>query len=168
MWLAKHSSRARPNRPVGEFVIVSRLSAGAEVVWRHAVSPAGVNREFRPLLRMTFPAGTTDLTAEWRPGERLCRSWLLAAGLLPVEYDDLSFADVEPGRRFLERSSLFTQRLWEHERIVEPLAHGCCVTDRLRFVPRLPWLAVLYGPLFEAIFRWRHRNLRRLFGEAAA
>ena len=75
-------------------------------MWRHAVSPAGVNRELRPLLRMTFPRGTSDLTAGWRPGERRFRSWLLVAGIVPVEYDDVVFEAVEPGRRFLERADL--------------------------------------------------------------
>ena len=136
-------------------------------MWRHAVSPSGVNREFRPLLRMTFPSGISDLTAASRPGKRLFRSWLLLAGVVPIEYDDIVFEEVEPGRRFLERSSLFTQRVWEHERIIKPASQGCRVTDRVRFVPRLPLLAALYRPVFNAVFRWRHRNLRALFGEAA-
>lgn len=115
---------------------------------------------------MTFPPDISDLTAGWRPGKRLFRSWLLVAGLVPVDYDDVVFAEVEPGRRFLERSSLLTQRLWEHERVIEPAPHGCRVTDRVRFVPRAPWLSALYGPVFRALFRWRHHNLRRIFGEA--
>jgi hypothetical protein len=151
--------------PLGEFIVSSALSADAAVVWRHAVSPAGVNRELRPLLRMTFPPGTGDLTAGWRPGERRFRSWLLAGGLIPVEFDDLAFAEVEPGRRFLERSSLLTQRVWEHERTVEPAAGGCRVTDRVRFEPRLRRLPVPWGAVFGAVFRWRHRRLRALFGE---
>ena len=144
------------------------LSAAPEILWIHAVSPAGVNRELRPLLRMTFPPGVSDLTASWRPGERLFRSWLLLGGLLPVEYDDVAFSEVEPGRRFLELSSLLSQRVWAHERIIEPASHGCRLTDRVRFVPRVPWLASSYAPVFKAVFRLRHRNLRRLFGEAAA
>jgi hypothetical protein len=117
---------------------------------------------------MTFPSGISDLTAASQPGKRLFRSWLLLAGVVPIEYDDIVFEEVEPGRRFLERSSLFTQRVWEHERIIEPASQGCRVTDRVRFVPRLPWLAALYRPVFNAVFRWRHRNLRALFGEATA
>lgn len=117
---------------------------------------------------MTFPSGISDLTAASRPGERLCRSWLLLAGVVPIEYDDIVFEEVEPGRRFLERSALFTQRVWEHERTIESASNGCRITDRVRFVPRLPWLAALYGQVFKAVFRWRHRNLRRLFGEAGA
>jgi hypothetical protein len=116
---------------------------------------------------MTFPPGISDLTASWKPGERLFRSWLLLVGLLPLDYDDVSFLEIEPGRRFLERSSLFSQQLWEHERVIEPESHGCRITDRIHFEPRLPWLAFLYAPLFQAVFRLRHRNLRKLFGAAA-
>lgn len=152
---------------MGEFSVSSRLLASPEIVWAQATSPAGVNREFRPLLRMTFPPGIRDLTAAREPGERLFRSWLVLGGVLPVEYDDVSFAEVEPGVRFLERSSMLSQRVWEHERVIEPDPHGCRVTDRVRFVPRFPWLARLYAPLFRAVFRLRHRNLRRMFGEAS-
>jgi ligand-binding SRPBCC domain-containing protein len=153
---------------MGEFVVSSRLAAEPEVVWRHAVSPAGVNRELRPVLRMIFPPGITDLTASWEPGRCLFRSWLLLGCLLPIEYDDVVFEEVESGRRFLERSALLTQRVWEHERIIEGASPGCRVTDRVRFVPRLPCLTKLYGLVFHAVFRWRHRSLRGVFGEAAA
>ncbi len=149
-----------------EFAIASRLGAAPEVLWRHAMSPAGVNQEFRPFLRMTFPRDVQDLSAAWKPGERLCRSWMLLAGVIPIEYDDLVFEEIEPGRRLLERSSLLTQRVWEHERTLEPTPGGCRIHDRVRFVPRLRWLAWFYAPVFRAVFRWRHRNLRRLFREA--
>ncbi len=129
------------------------------------MSPEGVNRELRPLLRMTFPSDVSDLAA-LRPGARPLRSWLLLGGLLPVEYDDVVFEELEPGRRFLERSSLLTQRLWEHERIIEPDGTGSLLTDRVLFVPRLPWLAAVHRPVFHAVFAWRHRNLRRLFGSS--
>ncbi len=150
------------------FSVSSNLATEAETLWRHAVSPEGVNRELMPLIRMTFPAGVEDLTDSWRPGARRFRSWLLAAGWVPVEYDDVVFEEVEPGQRFLERSSLFSQRVWEHERILEPVPRGCRITDRIRFVPRLAFLGWLYRPVFEAVFRWRHRRLRALFGEAAS
>jgi ligand-binding SRPBCC domain-containing protein len=153
----------RRRLPLVEFSIASTLSASAETLWSHAVSPEGVNREFRPLLRMTFPPNIGDLTDSWRPGRRLFRSWLLLGGLLPVDYDDVAFAEVDPGRRFLERSSLLSARVWEHERVIEPVSRGCRLTDRVRFAPRLSWLAPLYRLVFRAVFRLRHRNLRRLF-----
>ncbi len=149
------------------FEISSRLRAQPAAVWRHATSPAGVNREFRPLLRMTFPAGFTDLAQGWRPGERLFRSWLLLGGFLPVEYDDLTLVEVEPGRRFLERSSLLSQRVWEHERVVEACDGGSRITDRLRFAPRVALFGPVYERVFRLVFALRHRNLRRLFGDAS-
>ena len=124
-----------------------------------------MNSEFRPFLRMTFPAGTSDLTAGWQPGKKLLRSWILLLGVVPIEYDDLAFEEVEPGRRFLERSVLLTQRLWEHERIIEQSSSGSRVTDRVSFTPRLPWLGPFNSRIFKAVFRWRHRNLRKHFGE---
>jgi len=151
-----------------ELVASSTLAADPEAVWRHAVSPAGVNRELWPWLRMTFPADIGDLTRGWQPGELRFRSWLLLLGVLPVEYDDLGFAEVDAGRRFLERSRLATQALWEHERVVEPASGGARLTDRVRFVPRLRALAPVHAPVFQAVFWWRHRRLRALFGVPAS
>ena len=147
-----------------QFERSSSLRERPDVVWRHATSPAGVNRELRPLLTMTFPPDVEDLVAAAEPGKKAFRSWLLLGGILPVEYDDVTFVEVEPGRRFLERSRLLSQRVWEHERIVEPEGEGCRLTDRLGFEPRIPGTGALYAPIFRLVFRVRHRNLRRLFG----
>ena len=146
------------------FSAASELRASPEAVWEHATDPAGVNRELRPLLRMTFPKTGESLVEIWKPGERLFRSWILLGGVLPVEYDDVTIMELEPGRRFLERSPMLSQKLWQHERIVEPVAGGCRITDRLRFVPRIPALGSIYGFFFRLVFRLRHRNLRRAFG----
>ncbi len=146
-----------------EFSQSSVLSATPDTVWRHAVNPDGINSEFRPFLRMTFPAGVGDLVDNWQPGRRLFRSWILLAGVLPVEYDDIVMEEVEPGRRFLERSSMFMQRVWEHERVIEPVGRGCRITDRVCFTPRVPGTGLLFLPVFRGVFGWRHRNLRRMF-----
>ena len=146
----------------------SHLAAPAAAVWRHAISPAGVNRELRPLARMTFPADAASLEATLVPGERLFRSWIFLLGVLPVDYDDLTIVEYEPGRRFLERSPMGSQREWQHERIVEPDGEGACrLTDRVRFASRVPALEPVYAPIFRLAFRLRHRNLRRLFGDAS-
>jgi ligand-binding SRPBCC domain-containing protein len=80
------------------------------------------------------------------------------------DYDDLTIVELEPGRRFLERSPMLSMRLWQHERIVEPDGDGCTVTDRLTFEPRVP---VPAAPLIQVLFRHRHRRLRRRFGSPA-
>lgn len=154
---------AQPASGANQFEVSSELAVSPEQAWRHAVDPAGVNSEFWPLLRMTFPRDLEDLTTGWQPGEVRFRSWLLLLGVFPVEYDDVVLVEVEPGRRFLERSSMGTQRLWEHERIIEPTSTGCRLTDRVRFVPRLSILGPLLRPVFRGVFRLRHRNLRARF-----
>jgi ligand-binding SRPBCC domain-containing protein len=148
-----------------EFSVGSRLDASAEDVWASVTTAAGVNAELMPIVRMTVPRGLEDLSLEDAvPGERLGRSWILLFGLIPIDYDDITLVEVEPGRGFLERSPMLTQRRWEHERRLEPDGAGCTVTDRVRFEPRLPVPVALLRPVFHAVFRHRHRRLRRRFG----
>ena len=145
------------------FSFSSELRASPEEVWSHATWLPGVNREFFPLVRMTWPGPDGRLHVPPVPGQRLFRSWILLFGLLPIDYDDLTLAEFEPGRRFLERSVMFSQKEWVHERVVTPTATGCRLTDSVRFTPRLRPLGALQLVLFRLAFRWRHHNLRRLF-----
>ena len=49
---------------------------------------------------------------------------------MPFDYDELTLVRLDPGRGFLERSRMLSQRLWEHERTLEPSGEGgCLVTD---------------------------------------
>jgi ligand-binding SRPBCC domain-containing protein len=150
------------------FAVQSRLAASAETVWSHAIRLDGVNRELAPLARMTAPLEFRSIDLEQAPlGSRLFRSWILAFGFLPVDYDDLTLVELDRGRRFLERSTLLSQRLWEHERIVTPADAGCVLSDRLRFTPRIAFLGPLHRAIFGLVFELRHRNLRRIFGGRA-
>jgi ligand-binding SRPBCC domain-containing protein len=97
-------------------------------------------------------------------GERLCRSWLLLFGLLPVDYDDITIVRLDRGRGFLEQSTMLTQRRWDHERTIEPRDSACVLTDRIRYEPRVPLPDFILRPLFAAVFRYRHRRLRRRYG----
>lgn len=153
------------------FEVRSALSAPPAAVWAHATSLRGVNREFFPLLRMTYPRGFESIALDEPEvaasllGKRLFRSWILAGLVLPIDYDDLTVAEYEAGRRFLERSSMLTQREWQHERVVDPLpGGGTSLTDRVRFIPRIGVPGWLFLPMYRLVFRYRHRNLRRLFG----
>jgi ligand-binding SRPBCC domain-containing protein len=146
------------------FEVRSRLAAPADAVWAHATSMRGVNSELFPLVRMTHPRGLDSLADREVPlGARVFRSWILFAGILPIDFDDLTFVELEPGR-FLERSPMLSQREWEHERRVEPSGGGCEISDRVRSVPRISALAPLFRAVFLLAFRLRHRNLRRRFG----
>ncbi len=148
------------------FEVSSRLEASAEDVWKRVTTAAGVNAELMPIARMTVPRGAGDFDiADATPGTSLGRSWILLFGVLPIDWDRIHLVGVEAGRGFHERSQMLTQRVWEHRRALEPLGAGACtVTDRVSFEPRLPFMAPLLRPLFEAVFRHRHRRLRRHFG----
>lgn len=151
-----------------EFTVRSELAAPREHVWERVSSVAGVNAELRPLVRMTAPRDVERFEPETVPiGERLFRSWILLFGVLPIDYDDITLVRVEAGHGFLERSPMLSQRRWEHERTLEDAGGGCRVTDRVRFEPRIGPLAPLLLPLFRAVFRHRHRRLRREFGGRA-
>lgn len=142
----------------------SELPVERRELWPQLVRPSGINGELRPLLRMTFPAGLDDVTGDWHPGRVQFRSWILLGGVLPVDYDDVAFVEVVPGHRFRERSTLLSQRVWEHDRTVVDTDGGCRVTDTIRFTPRWRLLAGFYAWFFACLFRWRHRQLRRRFG----
>jgi hypothetical protein len=125
---------------------------------------AGVNDELWPVVRMTHPRGLERLDDQPVPlGTRLFRSWLLLFGVVPIDWDDLCFERLEPGRGFRERSVLLSQRVWIHERTLDAVPGGTQVTDRLTFEPRVSVLGGVYRGVFAAVFRHRHRRLRRAF-----
>ena len=145
----------------------SLVAAPATDVWAWVVTPEGINDEFRPWLTMSMPAAASGLSIDTLElGKPIGRSWIRLFGVLPVDYDDLTIVEVEPGRRFLEQSRLFSAPQWQHERVVESADGGSSrVTDRLTFSPRRGF--GLLGPrIIRLIFWYRHRRLRRRFGAA--
>ena len=148
-----------------EITVSSELDASSDAIWARVIDPAGINDELRPLMRMTIPRGIADFGLDNPEPGRIGRSWLLLFGLIPFDYDDLNIVRLEPGRAFLERSSMLSMRLWEHERTLVPLgANRCQVTDRVAWEPRLPLPGVLLRPLIRAVFGHRHKRLRRALG----
>jgi ligand-binding SRPBCC domain-containing protein len=152
----------------GEVEVSTALRATADEVWARAVTEEGINDELTPMLRMTMPPGLAGKTIDTvEVGVELGRSWILLGRVLPVDYDDLRLAELEPGR-FLERSRTLTFSLWQHERIVESEGEGARVTDRLGFelkraVAWIPGAAALARGVVGLLFRHRHRRLVRRF-----
>jgi ligand-binding SRPBCC domain-containing protein len=150
----------------GAITVSSLLSAAPAEVWDRAVTEEGINHELAPVLRMTMPPGLRDKTIDdVEVGVPLGRSWILLAGLLPVDYDDLMLVELEPGRRFVERSRTLAFSIWRHERVIERDGRGSRVTDRLGFELKRPlgWIpgsARLAAAIVGALFRHRHRRLR--------
>lgn len=154
-----------PKSRPAEFEVSSLVPAPPERVWERVTTPDGINHEMRPWMRMTMPKEVEALTPETiELGKRVARSWILLFGVLPFDYDDVTIVEMEPGRRFLERSKMLSQRSWQHERIVEPAEGGSRVTDRIRMEPRLGLPAAPLRPVFRAFFRHRHRRLASWFG----
>lgn len=152
-----------------EFEVSSRLHAGVDSVWERIMTAEGINDELMPIVRMTASPQLRRIAPEdVVVGTRLCRSWILLFGFLPIDYDDIVLERLEPGRGFLERSTMLSQRLWEHERTLERDGDDRCrITDRIRYRPRIPLPARWLRPVFQMMFRHRHRRLRRHFGGMA-
>jgi hypothetical protein len=144
--------------------ITSVVAAPPDVVWDRIASVAGVNHELGPLVRMTAPPGAEAIDLATVPlGRVWFRSKILLLGI-PLDYDDLTIVELEPGRRFLERSAMRSMRVWQHERILEPGgASATRVTDRLTFTTRGPVPHGLARAVVRMIFRHRHRRLTSWF-----
>jgi hypothetical protein len=149
-----------------EIAVSSRLGASPAQVWERVITPEGIRDEMHPYLRMTLPPGVERLDPESiELGKKLGRSWILLFGLLPFDYDDITLERLEPGRGFLERSRMLSQRIWEHERTLEPTPDGgCLITDRVSWQPRLGLPGGPLRPVITWFFGHRHKRLRRHFG----
>lgn len=147
------------------FEISSIVAADADALWAHCSSMRGVSRELRPWIRMTYPADAESLVTEpFVAGERLFRSSLLLFGIVPIDRTDLTLVELQPGRRFLERSPMATQHIWQHERLLEPVPAGTRITDRLQWHGRFPGASTTFALAVPLLFKWRHHQLKRIFG----
>ncbi|MEQ0807412.1 hypothetical protein ABLN64_20565 [Mycobacterium tuberculosis] len=101
-------------------------------------------------------------------GAPIGRAWLRLFGVLPFDYDRLSIAELEPGRRFREDSTMLSMRQWQHERTVTPEGDTkTIVRDRITFQTRagLRFAAPLIAAGLRALFGHRHRRLQRHFAQ---
>ena len=146
------------------FEVASVVPAPPDRVWERVTTFEGVNDELMPIARMTCPHELRRIDPASVPlGRTWFRSWILLFGVLPFDYDDLRLLAIEPGRSFHEDSTMLTQRRWVHRRDLEPAAGGTRVRDRIEFEPRLPLLGPMLRPIFQAVFRHRHRRLAAHF-----
>lgn len=148
---------------------VSRIAAPATAVWGWVTTPAGINHELMPIMKMTIPPSFRGVTIEQiKPGTRLGRSYFLLLGLFPFDYDDITVAEVDSGQRFLESSSMLSMRVWRHERTVIPCGEESEVRDvvsfQLRFpLSRVPGWSSAVAAVLGALFHHRHRRLAAHF-----
>ncbi len=144
----------------------SEVLAPVDTVWERVVSQEGINYEMGPYIKMTMPKAFRGKSiGEVSPGTHIGKSLLLLFGVIPFGYDDITITQIEPGRMFLEQSSMTGMRTWIHHRTLEPIGDKTIVTDSLTLAPRLriPGLAGLLGTIVAAFFESRHRRLRRYY-----
>jgi hypothetical protein len=148
----------------------SELEASVEAVWGVVGTMAGVNAELAPWLTMTAPPEASNLRIEDAPVcQALFASWVLVGGVLPIDRHYLKLAEVERGRGFVEQSTSWSERAWEHRRHLDPRGErGCTLTDRLTFTPRVRVSGPLLVRVIGAVFGHRHRVLRGRFGGPTA
>jgi ligand-binding SRPBCC domain-containing protein len=144
--------------------VSSRLAVDREQLWTVISTMQGVNAELAPWLRMSVPVEVRGKSlADIRLGEVAFESWLLALGLLPFDRHRLCLIELERGRGFVERSSSWLQRIWQHERTLETIAGGTEIRDRVTFEPRIGLLAPVVQMVVARLFRHRHARLRARF-----
>jgi len=140
----------------------SEIGISPEAFWAMPVMPQ-VNRELRPLAAMTYPPSLRDATlADCPLGVDLFTSVILLFGLIPADLHKLHLAEAD-ALGFDERSTSTMNRLWRHQRRLDATPRGARITDTLEIHGRLPPITTLLMPIYKAIFRHRHAQLRRQF-----
>ena len=150
-----------------KFSCASSLELSAEEFIR-ALTLGGVNRELRPLVRMTAPdEWASRPILDWPEQQALFSSWILFLGILPVDRHSFYLESIKPDRGFSEQSSSTVNSIWLHERKVVAIPSGCRVTDNVEFQCRLPLAGIILKQIYRLVFLHRHRNLRAMYGGCA-
>ncbi len=148
-----------------EIEVVSTLSATRDEVWRSVSTMKGVNFELHPYVHMTSPPENQSLPHAPIPGRVVFKSWFLMFGLIPFDRHSLALELVDEGHRFVESSSSWLQRRWQHERtLVDVPPANCSVIDRLVIEPRIGPAKPLVVVIVRKLFKHRHRRLAKRFG----
>ena len=147
-----------------KFEVSSKLKLSPQDV-AGLLTMEGVNRELRPLIRMTVPREWSGKAiSEWPAGQVLFSSWILLFGILPIDRHTFCFQEIDRQRGFSETSTSLTNRLWHHRRSIDCNEQTCLVTDIVEVEPRLSFLAYVLGPVYRFVFKHRHKLLRSRFG----
>lgn len=144
--------------------ISTELPCAPDRLWHAVTTPAGVNAELMPLIRMSFPEADLGL-ADAPLDQPLFGSWIFLFGLIPFDRHVFVIHEVGPGH-FVETSHSLLQKLWRHERRLTATEHGTVLRDTVTVVPRIGSTSTLTNFVVRAIFRHRHRRLQALYPAA--
>jgi hypothetical protein len=147
-----------------ELTMTTQVPVSTQEAWAWSTSLQSVRAEMRPLLKLVFPKGMTDIGANTMLGKSLGRCQFLLFGLFPVDMSKLTFTEIVPGHRFVEQSQLLSMHAWRHERVITPAAdgRGALITDHLSFAPRFATPVV--RAMVKLLFAHRHKMLARALG----
>ena len=138
------------------------LDVEPEKAWGWITSFAGINTELKPYVTMSAPKGVQSIDdVEIQFGKPLFRSWLKLFGIMPIDYSNLTLVELKAGEGFLERSSMGSMKIWQHERKILPEGNGVLIIDELMFESRLPSVVAL--PIVKMLFKNRHKKLDEYF-----
>ena len=153
------------NKQYHSFTFRSQLAAEKTEVAQDALMMKGVNYELSPLVKMTAPTQWQHTSiASWPTHKRLFSSWLLLFGFIPIDYHHFLLKEVGDDG-FREASSSLMNAEWQHERkITTQRGGGTEVEDHVRYRSRLLLVGGFLKPIYQAVFRHRHRRLQKCYG----
>jgi hypothetical protein len=135
------------------------------IIWKRVSCFSGVNEELYPLMQMTCPDPTLQLTSQLISNKPLFRSWLLLFGFIPIDYDLIGITDCKEGHSFSERSSMGLMSKWHHDRFLHELNDNQTqVVDKLSFISRIPFTGFILSFIVRMLFKYRHYKLKTFYG----
>ncbi|MDC0661213.1 hypothetical protein [Marinobacter sp. SS21] len=146
------------------FNIESKLRVEASSLSRDLFTMEAVNRELAPLLRMSAPDEWRQRPiSSWPTGVRLFKSVISLFGLIPSDVHQFLFEEVGD-LGFRESSTSLMNKTWRHQRQIIPAGNAAIVRDTVEFSNRFRPMGVALKPVYERVFKRRHRYLRSTYG----
>lgn len=142
------------------FEMQSLLQAEHLLVSCEILTMSGVNYELFPFAKMTAPGHWKDKPiSEWPIGKNLFASVILLFGLIPVDFHIFGLQHRQ-NTGFQEVSTSFVNQEWKHHRTISQQDSGCLVIDVVEYIPKVSFLGKLMQPIYQLIFRHRHKRLK--------
>lgn len=142
------------------FELEVSLPVDANALSEALLTMNGVNFELGPWLRMSAPAewGTKPIY-EWPTQAPIFTSRIFFLGFIPIDLHRFRFISVGTSG-FEESSSALLNRVWAHQRSIQPYAEGSKVIDQVSYEPKSKLLGRILKPIYRATFAHRHKRLK--------
>ena len=144
--------------------VQSEIDGEAKQIAPELLTMGGVNYELMPMVKMTAPEKWYKSPIyEWPESGYIFSSVILLFGFIPVDLHKFGLLDTSlEGIR--ESSTSLIIKSWRHDRVIEDLGKTVRVIDILEIQPKVKTLAVILAPIYEQIFKHRHKRLKQKYG----